>query len=147
MTSPQRLVLLVALVAIPGGSARAEPERVLSAERLADIAVVRGVTVRDGELSGVVVNRSGDTLRDVRLRIEHFWLWTDELHPGTDDPSSVEYHTVAEVPPHGSVPFTVRTQAGAAARTDGHFEARVDIDGLATVAEAPAVPGTAAPPR
>jgi len=140
------MVALAALATVIATSAAARAaesdEKLLTPDRMEDIVTIRDVSVRDGQVSGVVENRSANTLRNVRLRIRDMWLWNHEFRPGEDDMSRVDFYTVPEeIPPHGSVRFTAPEPAGAPARTDGHFETVVtvaDVESLSARAEAPA---------
>jgi len=60
------------------------------------IATLRNVSIKNGVVSGEVVNKSSDTLRDVVLEIRYTWLWADEFHPGKDDPGRTVYYTAAK---------------------------------------------------
>jgi hypothetical protein len=72
--------------------------------------------IENGEVSGEVVNNSSDTLRDVVLEIRYSWLWTDEYHPGKDDPGRTVYYTASkEIPPGGSARFEYKLAAASGA--------------------------------
>ncbi len=49
------------------------------------------VSVRDVQLEGdgvraLVVNQSEQRLEDLTLRVSYQWRWSDEFHPGSDNP-------------------------------------------------------------
>ena len=137
---PMRCLALLAAVgcasAIVPTAARAAGEiageRIVSPDRLREIADVRDVTLADdGTVSGLVVNRSGQVLRDVRLLINYEWLWKNEFRPGTDSPGRADYYTLPqEIPPGGSVRFTYRPEEPLSRRSDGRFETSVHVAGL-----------------
>jgi hypothetical protein len=127
----------LALVAVVAPAARAidvTDERVVPEDRLARTVDVEDVTVRDGTVSGTIVNRTGNTLRDVRLVIRHLWLWNNEMHPGTDDPSRAEYYTVpGEIPPNGRQAFTYRPSTPLPEGRAGRFETDVRVASVVEV--------------
>jgi hypothetical protein len=99
-----------------------------------DVVSIRDVvTQEDGTVTGVVVNTSNHTLRDVRLMIAHEWLWSNEFHPGTDDPGRAEAYVVpGDIPPGGQVRFSSPADP-LPHRSDGHFRTRVDVVGLTQI--------------
>ena len=54
-----------------------------SSAEIEPIAIIKKFTVRDGMVSGEVVNRSANRLRDVQLFVRYTRLWDDEMKPGT----------------------------------------------------------------
>ena len=114
-----------------------EAERIVPAEELANAVAVTNVRGEDGVVSGTVVNRSGKTLRDLRLVARYNWLWNREMRPGpgTDDPSRAEYFTVpGDIPPGGRADFTYRPQMPLPQRSDGHFDTQVRVASVVEVA-------------
>jgi hypothetical protein len=98
------------------------------------IATLRNVSIKNGEVSGEVVNNSRDTLRDVVLQIRYSWRWANEFHPGTDDPGRTVYYTAAkEIPPGGSARFEYKPSPPLASRRDGSFVIDVKIAGFERV--------------
>jgi len=107
---------------------------VLSEEKISQIVMVRNVTVKDGVVSGEVLNKSARALREVQLLIRYGWLWKDEFRPGKDDPSMAVYYTVEkEIPPGKSVQFTYRPAPPLSSRPDGYFETTVSVAGFTEV--------------
>ena len=143
---PRTAVAAAALLAVAGArAAHAEQvtvgeERVVPARQLAREVAIRDLRpAEDGTVSGTVVNRSNKAIRDVRLAIRYKWLWNNELHPGTDDPSRAEFHTVpGPIPPGGEASFSYRPATPLRERGDGHFETNVEAASLVEV-----TPGTA----
>lgn len=126
-----------------GAEPRISDEQIVPETRLVRDVVVRDVEVRDGTVSGTVVNNSDKVLRDVRLMIRYTWLWDNEFHPGTDDPSRTDYYTLQqEIPPGGRVAFTYRPESPPFEARGGHFETDVKV---ASVVQFPATAGGAAP--
>ena len=149
-----RLALVSTLVIIVGGAVvhaddvRIEQERIVPADRLAQDVAIRDVRTSGGVVTGTVVNRSASTVRDVRLTIRRNWLWSDEFHPGTDDPSRADSITVpGPIPPGGQQDFTYRGASDLPDRPDGHFETDVAVASVVEVkADSPVVePRTTAP--
>jgi hypothetical protein len=100
----------------------------------ADQVALRNVTVKDGEVSGEVVNNSPATLRDVQLQILYSWRWKDEFHPGKDDPGGAVYLTVdKEIPPGQSARFNYKPSPPLPARKDGYFDISVKVVGFTQV--------------
>ena len=95
---------------------------------------MRDVTVRDGEVSGDLFNKSQGLVREVQLQIRYTWIWNDEFHPGKDDPGRTVYYTVEkEIPPGQSVRFTYKPSPSLPARADGVFTTTVSVAGFTQV--------------
>jgi hypothetical protein len=115
----------------PGAAAAAT---LLPADKAGQVVTVRNVTVKDGVVSGEVVNKSQRTLREVQLLIRYSWLWKDEFQPGKDDPSMAVYHTVEkEIAPGGTLRFTYKPASPLPSRPDGSFETSVSVAGFTEV--------------
>lgn len=109
------------------------PATLLEAGKVAP-AVVQSVTVKDGVVSGEVLNKSSRLLRDVQLLIRYVWLWKDEMRPGKDDPGMAVYYTLEkEIPPGGKAPFTYRPASALPSRPDGYFEVSVSVAGFTEI--------------
>ena len=106
-----------------------------SPDHLREIADVRDVAVDDdGTVSGVVVNRSGHVLKDVRLLIDSQWLWNNETHPGEGGPGRAVFYTVqSEIPPGGQMPFTYRPESALSERPDGRYMTNVTVAGFTDI--------------
>ena len=106
----------------------------LPAETAAEVVSVRGVTVREGDVSGDLINKSRGLVRDVQLQIKYRWLWNDEFHPGQDDPGRTVYYTVEkEIPPGQSIGFAYKPAPPLPSRTDGVFITSVSVAGYSLV--------------
>jgi hypothetical protein len=117
-----------------GSGAKAASETIISGDDPSRLVGLTEVKVNDGAVSGVLVNKSPQPIREVELLIDHAWLWSDERHPGVDNPSRSAYHTVhSEIPPGGTMQFTYQPSPPLPHRTDGHFETSVQIVGLVEV--------------
>jgi hypothetical protein len=139
-------VLLGVRVPYAAAQADAGDTAVVQPERLAGEVAVQDIRVGADRVSGVLVNRSGRLLRDVRLRIRHQFLWNRERHPGRDDPSRVTYATIAgEIPPGGRMPFETPLDAPLPARADGRFRTWVEVAELTAFPAEGATSGVGAP--
>ncbi len=109
------------LWAQPAPAAMGQTE-IMSAADAAPEVEVMDVRSESGEVSGVVINRSPEPVRNVRLLIDHVWYWNKERHPGDFSPGRSEFYTVqGTIPPGGSLPFRVESPS-LPQQADGHFE-------------------------
>jgi len=106
----------------------------LMADQAGQVVVVRNVAVKDGAVSGELVNKSARTLRDVQLLIRYSWRWKNEFKPGSDEFGTAVYHTVEkEIPPGGTASFSYRPASPLPSRPDGHYETTVSVAGFAEI--------------
>jgi hypothetical protein len=61
-------------------------DTVISPEQARQSLAVRNVSVKDGVVSGELVNHSSQPVHDVELQFRHVWHWKNEFRPGQDDP-------------------------------------------------------------
>jgi hypothetical protein len=107
--------------------AATQPSIISPAQARRDV-MVKDVRWHDGMVSGVVVNSSGVPIRDVQLLIDEAFLWKDEWHPGTSNPSRATYYTVhGTIAPGSSLVFSYRGQP-LPHRADGRFDVKVKVD-------------------
>jgi hypothetical protein len=129
--------LFIAVLAAPSlvtAAATANDTRVIAGDEVGRIVTIRNVSIKNGEVSGEVVNNSSDTLRDVVLEIRYSWRWSDEFHPGKDDPGRTVYYTAAkEIPPGGSARFEYKPSPPLPVRRDGSFVIDVKVAGFERV--------------
>ena len=105
-----------------------------TAEQAAEVVTIRNLTVKDGQVSGELVNNSSNTLRDVEVLIRHSWLWKNEFRPPRDDMGVAVYYTVAgEVAPRDSKAFSYQPSPPLPSRTDGSYETAVSIAGYTEI--------------
>jgi hypothetical protein len=131
-------VLLGAALLLPGTASSAglvvSSAEIVPNESLSRSVAVRDVTVRGGDVSGVVVNTSQTTVRDVELLIRHQWLWDNEFRPGTDDPSRASYVTLPlQLAPGEQAEFTYQARSPLPDRPDGRFQTSVAVAGFVEV--------------
>lgn len=106
----------------------------LSREKASEIVTLRGVVIKNGDVSGELVNQSRYPVRDVDLLIRHTWLWKKEFQPGQDDPGTAVYYTVQQtIPPGQSARFTYKPSSPLPSRGDGSYETTVSIAGFTQV--------------
>lgn len=107
---------------------------VLEGNESSRVVAIRNLTVKDGTVSGDLVNTSPRTLRDVQLLIRHTWLWKNEMHPGEDSASDAVYYTVeGDIPAGGTKPFTYRPASPLSSRPDGSYETTVSVAGYSEI--------------
>lgn len=101
----------------------------------ADRAVgIEDVQVQDQTVTGRLVNRSGHELSDVRLLVDHPFVWKDEWHPGRESPSRASMEDIpGPIAPGQSLPFRFGPEK-LPARRDGHFATRVKLLGYTETA-------------
>jgi hypothetical protein len=127
------LALSLMAAVTPAGAAR---DAVVSSTTAATSVVIEDLRVSDGSVSGTVVNRSSNALRDVRLLFRFAWLWANERSPGRDNPSRSDFYTVAgEIAPGGSLPFTYTPRTPLPRRNDGSFDISAQVVSFTEIGE------------
>jgi hypothetical protein len=112
----------------------ASPQNVRAREEAARIVTVEKIAITDNVVSGEVLNRSPNVIRDIQLLIRYTWLWDNETKPGKDDPStSIYYALPKEIPPGGRLPFTYKPSLPLPKMAGGRFETSASIAGFAEV--------------
>lgn len=87
---------------------------------------VEQVAATDTAITGRVINLGDRRIERVELLANDTFLWTDDHHPGPQDPGGATHYTLPEpVPPHGSVLFRIARPLPS--RSDGHFVTDVTI--------------------
>ena len=100
---------------------------VVPSSEAAQTIIINDLIVRDGSVSGTVVNKSSATVRAVELWLRQTWLWNNELHPGGDSPGRTLPFTLGgDVAPNASAPFTFQIPP-LAERSDGRFVTTMDV--------------------
>ena len=135
---PGYLAMIAAMAALGvAGSARdgrSAQAMLASAEQAAQVVTIRNLTIKDGQVSGELVNNSSNTLRDVEVLIRHSWLWKNEFRPPRDDMGVTVYYTVAgEIAPRGSKAFSYQPSPPLPSGTDGSYETAVSIAGYTEI--------------
>jgi len=122
------VLLLPIAVSAPPSSA----QELISTRQLAQSVDVRDVAAEpNGAISATIVNRTGLTVREVKLMVNYAWIWANDLRPGEDSPGRTVYVTApADIPPHGQGSFTYQPSPPLQSRGDGHFVPSVHIVGF-----------------
>lgn len=116
------------------GPLTAWSQSVRAREETARILTIEKVTVADGTVSGEVLNRSSNSVRDVQLFIRFTWLWDNETKPGKNDPGTSTYYSLPkEIAPGASLPFSFKPSPPLPQATGGHFETSVAIAGYSEI--------------
>lgn len=103
-------------------------EPVVQSEPAASPVEVHAYSAPDGSVEGTLVNSSSRPIEDVKVMVNHAWLWNNEFRPGAVSPSRVEYFRVAEkIPPGGQVSFAHRPTTPLPASGEGHFETSLKV--------------------
>jgi hypothetical protein len=126
---------LVVTGAAPARSADVAPgsAHVVSQEHMQNVVGLRDVNTHDGVVTGEIVNRSAATVREVKLRVRHDFLWNDERHPGPESPSRIGYVTlVRDVRPGATKRFRFEMQP-LPERPDGRFVTSVEVASAETL--------------
>ncbi len=112
-------------------SAETAPEIVvLGSGQATEDVQVRDVRLEDGVVSGVVINNTGNELRDVKLLIRYDWLWKNEFSPGHDSPGrAIAYALQEDLPPGGQTSFVYHPESPLPQRPDGRFLTSVVVLG------------------
>lgn len=135
----RRPIVFVAAMLIAAGPWRsATAGEVIPQEKVAEAVVVQDVSALGGTVTGVLVNRTQSTVRDVKLLVRFDWRWQNELRPGEDNPGFSAFHTVLdEIPAGKTTSFTYSTDGPIPERSDGHFEVSVEVLGFTRAVTAP----------
>jgi len=118
-----------------GNTFASEPsESVLSGAQAAADVRVTDVRAHNGVVTGTLLNTSRTPVRNVELLIRHTWFWSNERHPGDNNPGRADVFDVrGQIPTHEEVPFTYQVSPPLPQRDDGHFQTTVEIVGFAQV--------------
>ncbi|MGH7897685.1 MAG: hypothetical protein ACREQQ_07015, partial [Candidatus Binatia bacterium] len=124
----------MATAAAVGFSQTTPPEAVVNPPELGEKISITSISNQGGSVAGDLVNNTDQTLREVKLRIEYYWLWHDERHERVDDPSfSVTEVMPEEIPPRATMPFSYSFPAAKNQRTDGKWVVNVRVLGYTVV--------------
>jgi hypothetical protein len=92
---------------------------------------VRDLTFDGTQVSGVLVNHTDEEVSDVRLIVGDRFLWTDEMHPGPNDPSrGMAFIVAGPLAPGGTLVFS-QPMPPRPPRSDGRFVLEISVMGLA----------------
>jgi len=102
------VLLLAGSLTFAAGTALAGSRpTILEADQGAKLVTVEEVAFEGNHVSGVIVNRGADPIRNVRLLIDHVYSWPNEYRPGAQSPSEAEEYVVeGEIPAGGQKAFS-----------------------------------------
>src|SRR5215469_6049011 len=107
-TSAIFVTAVAILLVLAGLTTPTAAQDLISTRQLSDSVDVRNVGADpNGAVSGTILNRTGLTVRDVKLMIDYTWVWGNDFRPGEDSPGRTVYITApADIPPHGQGSFS-----------------------------------------
>lgn len=124
------MTAFLVLLAWSGSGARAATLR--TAEEVAKVLEIRNVSFQNDEVSGVLVNKSRYTLREVQLQIRYSWRWKNEYKPLEDNAGDTVWIVVEkEIPAGGHASFEHKHPLPS--RGDGYYDTSVSIAGYTEV--------------
>ena len=92
------------------------------------VLTLEKIAIRDGEVSGELVNRSPQGVYGIELQVLYSWRWNNDFHPGRDDPGRAEYFKIErEISPGQRVPFVHQPSPPLPVRKDGTFEITIKV--------------------
>jgi hypothetical protein len=98
------------------------------------VLTLEKIAIRDGEVSGELVNRSSQGVYGVDLQVLYSWRWNNDFHPGRDDPGRAEYFRIEkEISPGQRVPFVHTPSPPLPARKDGTFDISIKVIGFTRI--------------
>ncbi len=139
MASTRRLCFLVLIailtsVFVLSRAASAGAATLLTAEKASQVVALENLTIKEGAVSGDLLNKSGRVIRDVQLQIRYSWRWKNEYRPKEDNLGDTVLHTVEkEISPGGKVSFSYRPASSLPSRPDGYFETTVAVAGFTEI--------------
>jgi hypothetical protein len=121
----------------PAFGETADREKIISGQVAASVLELRGLVVgSDGSVTGTVVNGSGVVIKDVELLVSHVWSWSDEHHPGEDNPGRASsIRVTGEIPAKGSTAFSYTPNPSLPKRTDGSFQTTVAVQSFTEIGD------------
>ena len=130
------LSLAIVIVTSSWVAASARAQDVLTSQQARQDVSVREVSSDGAFVTGVIVNHTARTVRDVRLEIRHLWLWKNERNPGSNNPGRTDYFTVSgDIAPGASSNFTYKISPPLPVRSDGNFTTSVEVVGFSEVGQ------------
>jgi len=154
MINPRRAGMMGVSIAASLALAAALPVTVQAAdtvvterENMASMIDVSDVQADASMVSGKLVNRTADSLRDMKLVVTDDFKFTGKRQPGSENPSQVtQMQVVGPIPPQGSIPFNLNRALPD--RNDGTFSTSVSVVGFTRQPmPAPVAPRVPVPPK
>jgi hypothetical protein len=133
---PAKLIMLGVLIGASAFSFSVSPaaaQRLLSPEEAKAVAI-KVLQADASEVSGVIVNNTPHTIREIEVLIQYHWLWTNEFKPGLESPGRVASLKLdKDLLPGESTPFRYVPNPPLPGRQDGRFEPEVVVAGFTIV--------------
>jgi hypothetical protein len=110
-----------------------------TAQRLLGPEEAKSVAIKDlkadaSEVSGVIVNNTPHTIREIEVLIQYHWLWANEFKPGLESPGRVASLKLdKDLLPGESTTFRYVPNPPLPNRQDGRFDPEVVVAGFTIV--------------
>jgi hypothetical protein len=106
----------------------------LSREMATQKVEVRNIQLQGNVISGEVVNKSQNPMRNLELLIQYHWLWNNEFKPGATSPGKSLYVVLdKELRPGEPARFSAPLDPLAAPRHDGYYMTEVTLAGFTEI--------------
>jgi hypothetical protein len=103
-------------------------------ERADHVLKVENVSIKDGEVSGELMNISQQTVFGVQFQVLYSWRWNNDFKPGGEDPGRAEYFTIErEIRPKQRLSFHHKPSPPLPSRNDGTFDISVKVIGFSKI--------------
>ena len=124
---------VIAAWAFSFGVDSATAQRLLSPEEAKAVAI-KDLKAHTSEVSGVIVNNTPHTIREIEVLIQYHWLWANEFKPGLDSPGRVASLKLdKDLLPGESTTFRYIPNPPLPNRQDGRFDPEVVVAGFTIV--------------
>jgi len=111
----------------------ATAQRLLSPEEAKSVAL-KDLKADASEVSGVIVNNTSNTIREIEVLIQYHWLWANEFKPGLESPGRVASLKLdKDLLPGESTTFRYVPNPPLPNRQDGRFDPEVAVAGFTIV--------------
>jgi hypothetical protein len=108
-------------------------QRLLSREEAKSVAI-KDLKADASEVSGVIVNNTPHTIREIEVLIQYHWLWANEFKPGLESPGRVASLKLdKDLLPGESTTFRYVPSPPLPNRQDGRFDPEVVVAGFTIV--------------
>jgi hypothetical protein len=128
------LLLAGSLTFATGIAVAGSQPTILEPDQGAKLVTVEEVAFEGNHVSGVIVNRGADPIRNVRLLIDHVYSWPNEYRPGPQSPSAAQDYVVeGEIPPGGQEAFSTTSRRPIPPASGGKFVTKVHVVGFTEI--------------
>ena len=128
------LLMIGATMFVAMALSSAQAQTVLTSSEASKVVKLQNLNATPAKVSGMIVNDSPHTLRDVQLLIQYHWLWENERNPGPNPPGRAATVTLdKELKPGESAMFSYTPSPPLPQQKDGHFMPEVDVAGFTLV--------------